>query len=88
MYFVSLRLNVSHLDDLEELLFEFSSKHAAGYLPEELLQHAGYGIDAEVVHVDEPSRLQEVRQFFHGALVARRSKHIFSVRSLLVQFQY
>lgn len=57
MNFVVLRLNVRDLDDLEESVFDVPPEHSPGYLPEELLQHAGYGVHTEIVHVDQPTGL-------------------------------
>lgn len=87
MDFLPLRLGVGRLDDLEELLLNVLPEDAARYLPEELLQDAGYRVHAEVVHVDEPARLQEVRELLHRALVAGRPEHVLSVWSLLVQLE-
>lgn len=84
---LALQLRVGHLDDTEKVLFDILAEHAAGHLPQKLLQHAGDRVNAKIVHVDQATCLQEVRQLLHGALVAGGSEHVLAAGRFLVQLQ-
>lgn len=88
MYLVPLLLYAIQLNNGEQLLLPLLPEHTARYFAQKLLQNASYRVNAKIVHIDQVSGLQEVNEFLHVTLMARRTENIFPERGFLVQFQY